>query len=94
MSVEKNREEALRWLQTARQDLETARILLDNKRYAHCCFHAHQSGEKSLKAVWYYKDGDPWGHSIHKLIQELKEFDAELFNSLRDLSAIGAKLVD
>ena len=94
MSVEKNREEALRWLQTARQDLETARISLDNQRYAHCCFHAHQSGEKSLKAVWYYKDGDPWGHSIHKLIQELKEFDAELFNSLRDLSAIGAKLVD
>ena len=31
MSIEKNSEEAVRWYETGRQDLETARILLKNK---------------------------------------------------------------
>jgi HEPN domain-containing protein len=42
MSLEKNRQEAERWLKTAEGDLETAVILQKNKKYAHSCFHSQQ----------------------------------------------------
>jgi HEPN domain-containing protein len=48
MGIEKSKEEARRWFQTAESDLKTARILHANQRYAHACFHAQQAGEKSL----------------------------------------------
>jgi HEPN domain-containing protein len=35
MSLEKNRQEAERWLITAEGDLETAIILLENNKFAH-----------------------------------------------------------
>ena len=42
MSLEKNRQEAERWLITAEGDLETAIILLENNKFAHSCFHSQQ----------------------------------------------------
>ena len=48
MSEEKNHAEAVRWLETARGDLATARVLLSNERYAHSCFHAQQAAEKTM----------------------------------------------
>ena len=64
MSLEKNRQEAERWLKTAEGDLETAAILLESNKYAHSCFHSQQAGERAMKAVWHFLDADPWGHSI------------------------------
>lgn len=85
MSVEKNRIEAERWLLTAQGDLQTAVVLLNNSRYAHACFHAQQSGEKAIKAIWYLLDADPWGHSIKKLLQGLKSIDLKTFGELSQL---------
>jgi len=48
MSREKQQKEAHRWIQTAREDLETAEILFEKERYAHCCFHCQQAGEKAI----------------------------------------------
>jgi HEPN domain-containing protein len=92
MGTEKSMEEARRWFQTAESDLETARILHRNQRYAHACFHAQQAGEKAVKSVWHLRAGDPWGHSVQKLIGDLEDFDAELFGNLRDLLPDGSKL--
>lgn len=92
MGVEKAREEAKRWFQTAESDLETARILRINGRYAHACFHAQQAGEKALKAIWYLRAGDPRGHSVQKLIGDLENVDNDLFNDLKDLLPNGSKL--
>ena len=72
MSVEKNVQEALRWLRTAEDDLDSATILRKNEKFPHACFHAQQAGEKALKAVWYFADADAWGHSIKKLIDNLR----------------------
>lgn len=72
MSDEKNRNEARRWLATARDDMESARILEKNGKYAHACSHAQQAAEKSLEAVWIREDADPWGHSIKKLVDDLE----------------------
>lgn len=92
MSVEKNRDEANRWMTTARGDIESARILLANRRYAHACFHAQQAAEKSLKAAWYLQDADPWGHSVRRLIESLNEINSALHSALKPLSEKGAKL--
>jgi HEPN domain-containing protein len=85
MSVEKNIIETERWLKTAQGDYETAVVLLDHSRYAHACFHAQQSGEKAMKAVWYLLDADPWGHSIKKLLNGLEGVDLKTFNELKHL---------
>ncbi|MEM2733099.1 MAG: HEPN domain-containing protein, partial [Nitrososphaerota archaeon] len=37
------RNEALRWLEEAEKDLETAEILYKNARYNAACFYAHQA---------------------------------------------------
>lgn len=75
MSEEKNSAEVSRWIETADGDLDTARILRENSRFHHACFHAQQAGEKALKALWYRLDADPWRHSIIKLIEDLEELN-------------------
>jgi len=60
---------------TGTDDLDAAIVLRKNKKFPHACFHAQQAGEKALKAVWYYADADPWGHSIRKLIEDLEHDD-------------------
>jgi HEPN domain-containing protein len=92
MSDEKAREEARRWLTTARGDLETARLLAAGRRWAHACFHAQQAAEKALKALWYAHDLDPWGHSVLKLIDELRVAAAELYGVVKGLREAAARL--
>lgn len=89
MSTEKNRQEAVRWLTTSGDDLDTAKILKENKKYAHACFHAQQAGEKAVKALWYFSEADPWGHSIKKLIDDLAGVDMKMYDSLKDLAKTG-----
>ncbi|MBD3315068.1 MAG: HEPN domain-containing protein [Chitinivibrionales bacterium] len=72
MATEKTKQEALRWLRAARDDLKTAAILHDAAQYAHSCFHAQQAAEKALKSILYHHDQDPWGHSAAKLLDELQ----------------------
>ena len=92
MSAEKNRAEALRWLQTAREYMETAEILHDADRHAHACFHAQQAGEKALKAVWHMHAADPWGHSLRKLIEDGRSALPEIFGKWMDLIEDAARL--
>jgi HEPN domain-containing protein len=92
MSAEKNIQEARRWLETARGDIEVADVLLRNGKYAHACFHAQQAAEKALKALWFYADADPWGHSISKLIEKLLEIDPVLFKAMEPLKDAGVIL--
>lgn len=82
MSTEKNVREAIRWLTTADDDIDSAVILKNNGKFAHSCFHAQQAGEKALKAVWYFADADPWGHSIKKLIEDLNFVDLKIYQKL------------
>ena len=92
MSTEKNRIEARRWLHTADDDLDSAIILKENRKFAHSCFHAQQAAEKALKAVWFHADADSWGHSIKKLIDDLESVDLSLFEIFKTFSRQGAIL--
>ncbi|HAY38649.1 MAG TPA: DNA-binding protein [Desulfobacteraceae bacterium] len=92
MSTEKNIREAIRWLTTAEDDNDSAVILKENGKFAHSCFHAQQAGEKALKAVWYFADADPWGHSIKKLIEDLNSVDFKLYQRLKSYTRMGMVL--
>ena len=92
MSIEKNIREAKRWLTTADDDIDSAVILKENGKFAHSCFHAQQAGEKALKAVWFFADADPWGHSIKKLIEDLTSVDFKLYQKLEPYARIGMVL--
>jgi HEPN domain-containing protein len=92
MSTEKNIREAKRWLTTAEDDNDSAVILKKNNKFAHSCFHAQQAGEKALKAVWYFADADPWGHSIKKLIDDLNSVDLKLYQRLESYARMGMVL--
>jgi len=76
MSLDKDQYEARRWLETAIEDLDAARVLLEKEKFSHACFFAQQCGEKSLKALWYSLGQESWGHSIQKLIEELPQGNA------------------
>ncbi len=92
MSTEKNIREAIRWFTTAEDDKDSAVILKENGKFAHSCFHAQQAGEKALKAVWYFADADPWGHSIKKLIEDLNSVDLKLYQRLESYTRMGMVL--
>ena len=85
MSLDKNRYEAKRWLKTAKGDLEAAKILMASCKYAHACFHSQQAGEKAVKAVWFFLDADPWGHSITKLIQDLESVEITMYEKFEQI---------
>ncbi|HIQ55865.1 MAG TPA: HEPN domain-containing protein [Pyrodictium sp.] len=68
------RDEAKRWLSEALWDLETARILLRERRYNAAAFYAQQAAEKAVKALLYSINEAPWGHSVRVLL--LRYFEA------------------
>jgi len=70
MSQSKARYEAARWLHTAREDFQAAQALDKASLFSHACYMAQQCAEKAVKALWFYIDADPWGHSIQKLIMQ------------------------
>lgn len=73
MSASENRRQALRWLQTAIEDLNTAKLLRGGAAHAAACFFSQQAAEKALKALWYATDQEPWGHSVVELIDSFVE---------------------
>jgi len=92
MSTEKSFREAKRWFSTAEDDLDTARILMKSAKFAHCCFHAQQAGEKAVKSIWYLIDADPWGHSIKMLIDGLEGENKKYYERIKKLERIGTVL--
>jgi HEPN domain-containing protein len=73
MSAEKRSAQAMRWFSTAKDDLQTADILYRNQKFAQSCFFSQQAGEKAIKALYFFYDSEPWGHSIYKLVKELNQ---------------------
>lgn len=70
MSLSKAQYEAKRWLKTAEEDLQAAKILINAGMFSHACFLSQQCGEKAVKALWLFFDEDPWGHSVQKLVMQ------------------------
>jgi HEPN domain-containing protein len=81
-------EEAKRWLAEATSDMDTARYLVEGRRFNTACFIAQQAAEKAVKAFLYGCGvEDPWGHSVDALIEDALTYDATLAD-IRDLGPV------
>ena len=63
------------WIGEAKEDLESASILLQHGKYRGACFHSQQCVEKALKAVILEKGRRP--SRTHDLVELLKAAGAE-----------------
>ena len=61
-----------RWLDTARKDLDYARLAADAGFHAHACFNAHQAAAKAVRGIHYARGARMvLGHSVRQLIERL-----------------------
>ncbi|RLI98166.1 MAG: DNA-binding protein [Candidatus Aenigmatarchaeota archaeon] len=66
-------EEVKAWLEKAEEDLVTAKVNLENKRYDAAAFFAHQAAEKALKALYILRFKKLWKtHDLVALLVKLK----------------------
>ena len=64
---------SLDWLKQAERDLEFARENVDDGYFEWISFIAQQAAEKAVKSLFYKLNMEPWGHSISRLLEEVKE---------------------
>lgn len=61
------------WLEKAREDLKTAKVLQDNERLADCAFYCQQAVEKALKYRWLKTKTElTRSHEVYSLARKLK----------------------
>lgn len=58
------------WVNTAQYDLETARVMVNGKRYLYVGFLCHLTIEKALKAVIAQQETPPKVHDLVKLAKQ------------------------
>ena len=75
------------WLKEAKEDLESAEILLRGGQYHHACFHAQQAAEKALKALLRSLHKARIGHSVLDLLREVSK-DLEVPEELWDMARV------
>lgn len=76
------------WLKQAKRDLEHAERDLRDEFYEWACFSSQQAAEKAVKALFYSRNANAWGHSVTALLQELEKtlsVDESLLNSARNI---------
>ncbi len=80
-------QEALRWLDQAKSDLEAAKWNSEGNFYAHACFLSQQAAEKALKA-YLYSIGKRKiiTHSTFTLARECAQ-ENDAFNSILSICA-------
>ncbi len=68
-----------RWLEDAREELESALILQEHGKHRGSCYHAQQCAEKALKALLLEKgERPPRTHDIIQLLNRARELGWEL----------------
>lgn len=77
------------WFSETENDLEIGNILFDAKKYNAAVFHFVQAAEKSIKALLYFKEIRPWGHSLVDLLKSCEKIRIPIN---KDLIIIAQKL--
>ena len=56
------------WLGQARDDLEHARVSRSSGHHNWASFASQQAAEKALKALYFSRNMEGWGHAVRKLL--------------------------
>ena len=84
-----SREDALRWLRQAENDLALAHIVLREGFFSQTCFLAQQISEKAMKALLYHHGArSVTGHSLAALLVDLEDIHPELLQHADSLSVL------
>jgi HEPN domain-containing protein len=75
------------WIESAEEDLKTARSLFESSRYHHCLFFCHLFIEKILKSL-VVKRTSRHSLPIHNLLKLAEEAEVDLSEKLREDLAI------
>ena len=67
------RENVELWLKQSLEDLDTAKVLLNNNKYYASTFYSHQTAEKCLEALLLYFGKDVKTHDLSKMLDIIKE---------------------
>lgn len=62
-----------RWFETAKRNLESSRGDLERGDYNWACFKAQQAAEMAVKALLHGLGMPAYGHSISKLLEQLRD---------------------
>jgi len=71
-----------RWLNEAENTFKSAIVDKENGFYNWCCFKCHQAAEFALKGQLYGLGLTPFGHSLTKMINDLKNQKIEITSIL------------
>ena len=61
------------WWHQAERDIRHAEHALEDADFEWSAFASHQAAEKAVKALILSRGGEPWGHSVTRLVQALPE---------------------
>lgn len=67
------RENVELWLKQSLEDLDTAKVLLNNNKYYASAFYSHQAAEKCLEALLLYFGKYVKTHDLNKMLDIIKE---------------------
>jgi HEPN domain-containing protein len=67
-----------RWMKEADNTYKSALIDKENRFYNWCCFKCQQAAEFALKGFLYGLGLTPFGHSLTKLIKDLKDMKYDI----------------
>jgi HEPN domain-containing protein len=79
------------WFRQAEADLQHAKNSLSDGDFEWSCFASHQAAEKALKAVFFKRGLDAWGHTLTVLIGNLSVNIENLSSTLVDYARILVK---
>ena len=87
--MKSSRDDALRWLRQAENDLAFAHVALREGFYSQACFLSQQVAEKGMKALLYYRGArTAIGHSLAALLVELEDIHPELSEHEESLTVL------
>jgi len=67
------RENVELWFKQSLEDLDTAKVLLNNNKYYASTFYSYQAAEKALESLLLYFGKDVKTHDLSKMLDIIKE---------------------
>lgn len=76
------------WFSEAENDFEIGTILSNAQKYNAAVFFFVQAAEKAVKALLYFNNITPWGHSIVDLITSCEKIQISINKNLRTIAQL------